>query len=66
LRGRAGAGEERRRDLVHLHVGRLRGEHDGDKQGERVRVMQGDRRLGVEVVEDLANSLCFNGAAHFV
>ena len=49
--GIVGQGEEGGCDQVHADVGALGGEQDGDEQGERVRVIQWDRRLGIEFRE---------------
>jgi hypothetical protein len=61
---RRGAGEQERRDLVHLDVGALRGEEHGDQQGVRIPVLEGDLDLGVDVVEDPADPTGFVRALH--
>ena len=48
--------EQRRRHLVDLLVGGLRREHDRDEQRERIDVVERDRRIGVQLVEDHARS----------
>ena len=57
---RVGEREERRRRLVDAGVGRLRREHDGDEQGERVVVVEFALRLGLalgEAAEDFLDVL---------
>ena len=52
--------EERRRDLVDVHVGRLRGEHHGDEQLEVAAEPKRDLRVGVllrETVDDRDDAL---------
>ena len=53
----AGRVEQRRGDLVHLLVGGLRGERHRDKQRVGVAVVERDRHLRVELVEDLTDPL---------
>jgi len=53
--GRTRLGEERRRDFVDLLVGGLGRERNRHGQRVRVGVVERDRRLGIQVVEDLAD-----------
>ena len=58
--GRAVLREERRRDLVHVHVGRLRGEHHRDEQLEIAAEAERDLRVGVlggEPLDDRPDAL---------
>ena len=55
--GRGGAFEQRGRDLVDLLVGGLRRQHHRDEERKRVEVVERDRRVGEEAIEDLVNTL---------
>ena len=55
LLGRAGDGEQRRRHLVDLLVGGLRRERHRDQHRVGVGVIERHRRVGIEIVEDLAD-----------
>ena len=58
------AGEQQRRDLVHLDVGALRGEQHGDEQRVGIPMLEEDLDLGVDLVEDSADPTGFVGALH--
>ena len=64
LLGGVRPGEQGRRDLVDLLVGGLRRERNGNGQGVRVGVVERDRRLRVEIVEDLPDPIGFLGTTH--
>ena len=53
------ATEECGRDAIHLRVGRLSGEDDGDEQRERIAMLQRNRRKGIKGVEDFGDACCF-------
>ena len=64
LRGSRRALEEGRRDLVHLLVRRLSREHDRHEERERILVREGDRDLGMELVEDRVDASGLDRALH--
>jgi hypothetical protein len=63
LRGR-GAAEQLGGDDVDAHVGRLRRQHDGDQQGERIDVVERDVGLRVEAIEGRLDLRGFFAALH--
>ena len=62
--GRSALSEQRRGDLVDLLVRRLGRQSDRDRQCVRVGVVERDRNLGIELVEDLADLVGFVGSLH--
>jgi hypothetical protein len=62
--GRRRAGEQQRRDLVHLDVGALRGEQHGDEQRVGIPMVEEDLDLGVDLVEDATDPTGFVRALH--